>query len=666
MILEENLSCYEFGNCKLDIPNHQLLKNNEPVMLAQKTFEILSYLVQNQGKILKKKELLSRFWGEEYVEEIQIAQQIYRIRKAIKDETTGENYIETIPKYGYRFIGEVKKQISSPSSIDESTSRNIDQNATNGTSNFELNRFSDPTGDFHDQIETAQRPNQPIADISEKPFLSNWRVAIGLLAILIVASIFGYRYFSTAPKGGLSNIRSIAVIPFEQIGGEKDEKLGLGLADSLISKFSGQSQMSVIPTSTIVKFIDEGNRNPLELGRKLEVEGILTGTIQRDQDIVRVNAQLVSTSAGLPIWADKFDVKFTDIFSLQDEISYRIARELPFDLPDNQNNSTNRVYTKNQKALQAYWMGIGFWSVHSSEGFQNAIKQFKRAVEIDPNFSVAYAYLADSYAHGSYLDNISGKEAQLKGRAAAKKALELDSQCPEALGALAFFDARDGKLTKALELMKRSVEIDPNHSHARERLSWMLADKGEIKNALKEARASRDLDPQSEQTNFFLARMLYLSRNYDEALKFADKTLQIEPNYNDLELLKFSIFMASERFDQAEKELKVLKKIFGENSPLLLTLQSYFYSKTGKTEHAEKLLKQVLATDTGNSFIDFYVGLAYSGLDKNEKAEEKISKTMKNFGTDLYRIKFSPLLDSLRKMPRFTEALALHETALGL
>ena len=677
-MVSEGLSYYEFGTCRLDIANHKLLRNGEPVVLAQKTFDILCFLVQNHGKVLKKEELLTKFWEETYVEETHIAQQIYRIRKAIKDEETGETFIETVPKFGYRFTEKVREKLDFQSIPNPIPSSPTYPNQTNGqeAAEFTAERSSTLSDSFYDH-NTIPAPS--VSDKQEASLLQTKSIVAGLIAIIALASIAGYLYYTQNKAGDLSDIRSIAVIPFEQIGGEKDEKLGLGLADSIISKFSTQSELSVTPTSTVVKFVAEGNTNPVEIGRKLEVDAVLTGTIQREKGIVRTNLQLISVKKQVPVWTDKFDLEFTNIFALQDEISARVTKNLPLRLTNAPNQLLTESFTDNPEAAQAYWMGVSFWSMHSSPGFENAIKQFNKAIEKDPNFALAYAYLADTYGHRGHISRIvSEEEALIRGKAAAKKALELDPQCPEALAAMGFIKSMENKGNEAFVLMRKAVDLKPNHSHAIQRLSWMYADKGDIKQAVREARTARNLDPQSVYANFFLARMLYLARDYSDALNFVDKTLKLEGNFFEVKLLKISIYEQLSSFDKAENVLRNLEKNIRknnpmqnlekntwENSPMSMLIMSHIQAKSGKIDAAKHLLNQALLAEKKGIRFNYLVAHVYAAIGEEEKAVDRIAKMIDSFGGDIYILKYEPNFDSLRKNSAFIDAVKAREESLG-
>ena len=173
-------------------------------------------------------------------------------------------------------------------------------------------------------------------------FKSNSSVFLALAGLILISAISaGYFFFNATPGvGGPAQITSIAILPFNQIGENADEKMGLGMADTLISRLSSQDQVSISPTSTVVKFIEEGRDNPIEIGKELKVDAVLTGTIQREDGNVRVTVQLIDVADKTPIWSDKFDAVFSNMFTLQDNISEKVAKKLAIELQEVSNASS--------------------------------------------------------------------------------------------------------------------------------------------------------------------------------------------------------------------------------------------------------------------------------------------------------------------------------------
>lgn len=301
--------CFEFGSFTLDIADRSLLCDGRQVQITQKSFEILRLLVENQGRILTKQEILDEVWTENFVEESTLTQHVYMVRKALRREGAETEFIETVPKYGYRFKEPVTEQVKPVS-----PSRRFPKDAarTSVSTSYSISELK--TGKGQSNSAEPKRRFRPIVAVGSAAAISLVLMAFALLPL-------------GRADNGLSDIDSIAVLPFDQIGEPKDERLGLGLADSVIAKLSEAESVPVSPTSTVATYSRDGVPS-IDIGRKLGVKAILTGTIQRDGERVRVNVQLVSVERSVPVWTDTFDSRFSDTFSLQDVVSERIAVRL--------------------------------------------------------------------------------------------------------------------------------------------------------------------------------------------------------------------------------------------------------------------------------------------------------------------------------------------------
>jgi TolB-like protein/Flp pilus assembly protein TadD len=458
--------------------------------------------------------------------------------------------------------------------------------------------------------------------------------------------------------------KSVAVLPFKQIDKEKDEKLGVGIADVLIARLANIEDVSVRPTTSIIRFADADNSNLFDIGKKLDVKYVIAGTIQKQNNIVRITTQLFSVLDKKQIWNEKFDEEYTDIFTLQDKISERIAQKLLINFNKNQSSLPYKQYTKSAEAYQAYSMGLSYWSMHSKSGFEKAIGQFEKAIQKDPEFANAYAYLADTFGHTGHLrEVIEPKIARDKGLRAAQKALQLDPQNAEAMAAMALIYANENKQKEAFDLMKKAVELKPNDAHIRHRISWMYANKGSIEKAVEQMKIAQSLDPQSAYINIFYAEILLLARQPEEAIKFFDKALQIEP---DSISARWRLIEANEQkgdFEMAEQELNKLFKRFGENEAYLL-VKSRLYAHTQKETQAREILKS-FQDKKYNAEYDELIAYTEIALGEEGKAMQRIKPIIDSIQDNIYRVKFDYKLDPIRDNPDFKNILAKKEKDQG-
>lgn len=658
---ENNINCYEFDDYRLDINNYQLFVGEEAISLTQKSFELLQYLVENQGRILKKEELLDALWEGNFVEEANLTQHIYMLRKALKQKDRNKVYIETIPKNGYRFLAKVRevyqgdshRSLKGTDSIKPDSSEYINGNFQNNFLKSQTNIQDEPVK------ENAPLTISKDEDNFRQNILNGKNLAIvGILVLLLVlASLtFYYLYGIPGKKVDIPKTKSIAVLPFKQINGEKDEKLGIGVADVLIARLANIEEISVSPTTSILRFADSDNSDLFEVGKKLNVDYVIAGAIQRENNTVRVTTQLYNVAEKRQIWTETIDEEYSDIFTLQDKISEKVANKVSMGLDIRSSALPYRQYTKSIEAYQAYSMGLSYWNMHTVSGFENAINQFKSAIEKDPHFVLAYAYLADSYAHTSHIKHLMTPEvARQKGEEAGKDALELDPNCAEAMSALALIYANQNKQTKAFELMQRSIKIKPNDAHSRHRISWMYANKGNIDQAVKEMRTAQRLDPQSAYINLFYGQILYYAKKPDEAINSFKKALEIEPKSFESKWWIINALEQKGEFDEAEKEINEILAKHPDSKGLKLLL-SRIYAKNNKKEEARKILNSIVSQENTEP-LNYLIALSQIALDEEEKAVKRLVEIINSVKDDIYRIKYDPNLDPLRDNEQFVKVL---------
>lgn len=645
--MSEGKGCnYEFGEYRLDIINHRLLKNDCPLQLTQKSFEILQTLIENRDRVVKKEELLNLIWDDCYVEDATLTQHIYMLRKSLKQNGGDAVLIETVPKLGYRFAAEVR-EINGDNGIHHTGSELEFEEilipetlpAETGIQNRTDENFSEYSPDFLPPENSFSKKAVLLASV------------VGVLAFYIGLSVYlSANGTQTLPVSNSERVKSIAVLPFKQISEEKDEKLGVGMADVLISKLGSGNELRVLPTGSIIRYTEEDLSNLSGIGRELGVNSVLTGTIQREGEDIRVTAQLYDVSEQRSLWSGKFDEKFSNIFSVQDAISEQIAKELASKIQTNEHQSAEGKYTKNIEAHQAYSMGLFHWNKRTEDGLKKAVSDFLTATEKDPQFVLAYAYLADTYTLIAYYqyDFMPAKEAREKADAAAHKALELDPNCSEAMTALAVNVVGRENREKSFEYLKKAVETKPNNATARQRIAWQYAARGDIEKALEEMRTAQNLDPQARNTNLGLASVLNYARLPDESLIYSRRVLELDPNNA---LGKLSAAESLEQKGEYQNAENLLKEIVPsdrtfENAQITL---SRIYAKTGRQADARKLLDKMVKDKKAEN-LAYEIALTYTAMGNENAALAWLEKSALNSGGMIYFfIQNDYNLDELRR-----------------
>ena len=414
---------YEFGPFQLDPPERLLLCEGQGVPMPPRAFDLLVFLVERQGHLVEKEELLKSVWRGSFVEEGNLSVAVSVLRKALNDDRGQHRYIETVSKRGYRFVGEVR-QVGEPERI---TAQPKSDESAGGQEEG-----------VAPELPSAVSPQAPPAPKG----ILRWSIvaAVGLGVLLLLFRVVPRHGNSTSQVPGEVAIHSLAVLPFQELGAKRgDEYLGLGMADALITRLGNTGKIIVRPTSAIQKYTGE-ELNPLAAGHEQAVDAVLDGRIQRESDRVRLTVQLIRVRDGVQLWGETFDKEFTNIFALEDALSERVAQSIRLQLTGEESRRFTKRSTDRPDAYEAYVKGGYFWNKRTNKGMEKGLDYFRQAITLDPTFAEAYVGVADSYATLGLYAVIPPKDAFPVAKEATKRALEMDDGLAEAHASLGFIN----------------------------------------------------------------------------------------------------------------------------------------------------------------------------------------------------------------------------------
>lgn len=453
--------------------------------------------------------------------------------------------------------------------------------------------------------------------------------------------------------------RSIAILPFKTLGApetEDAEYLGLGMADALITSLSNLRQLLVRPTNAVVRFSDPA-QDLLIAGNELGVDAVLDGWVQRANDRVRVTVQLVSVRDGAPLWADKFDAPWTDIFTVQDSISEQVTRALMLKLSGAEQRLLTKHETENMNAYQAYVRGRYYWNKFTEEGFQRAIASFMEAIHTDPGYALAYAGLGDLYNWLGVLGILPPGDTWGRGLKMAARAATLDDTLAEAHAALGFaqlcyeFDWSGGEKS-----LTRAIELNPHYATAHQWYCFQLTAEGRFAEAVSEAQAALRIDPQSPFINQALGWTQYMAREYDVSIERHRQVLQFD---SQLALGHFSYArpcIQKGLLAEAVEESKQAVELSNGN-PVMLAGLGIAYAFAGQERDARQVLARLDDLSRKRYVSSYHVALIYCALNERERALEWLEKTYTERDAWLIWMQVEPQLDPLRSEPRFKALL---------
>ena len=644
---------YEFGPFRVDTLNHVLLRHGKAVSLKPKVFDTLLVLVQNRERVLDKDELLSRLWPDTIVEESNLTQNVYLLRKALGEEpeADADEYIETMPKRGYRFVASVL-EVGDPGTdvfVEEYSRSHLVIEHQDG--------IALPPRVAANAEQAIQEKALRAGDREKRASWWKWSAVVLAVSImglgLAIALSYVWNKSKSTATGRGAPVRSIAVLPFKPLGSDSgDEQLGFGLADTLITRLSTLQQIKVRPTSSVRKFASP-NQDTMAAGRELKVEAVLESSLQRVGDRIRVTLRLLSTSDGSILWADQINERVDDVFAVQDRISEKVAQALLPQLTGEEKKLLAKRYTQNGEAFRFYMNGRYHWSQVNAEGWKRAVEYFNQAITKDPNYALAYTGLADCYTSIVADALLPKAEAIPKATQAAMRALELDNTLAEAHVSLGRIKAYyDWDWSSAEVEFKRAIELDPNSAIAHQEYGGYLAAVGRSDQGIAESIRGRELDPLSALANFSVIWTLMSARRYDEAIEQSQQVVETFPQAHYWTGLGY---IGKGQYGKAIAEFEKRLSISSDNMVTKPHL-GYAYAMAGRRDQAEKILTELKVLKQPQ-VSPYMIAMIYVSLDQKDQAFVWLETAYQEHSRSLWGLKVNPAWDDLRADPRFGNLL---------
>lgn len=641
---ELNSYTYEFGAFRFEPGERRLLREGQPVLLTPKAFDTLVVLVERAGRLVEKEELMNALWPDSFVEEANLTQQVSTLRKALGETGSGASLIETVPKKGFRFVGEVTKHTH------DTQAPTADRKPNPQLESLPAEQIFEPSREL---------PSPGFAPSRLNTFLSGRRILITLLALAAVASLVGFGLSRRRGETALAPPKTIAVLPFKPLSAEsRNESLELGMAETLITRLSHTNQILVQPMSAVRKYTD-AHQDPVKVGQELQTDAVLDGSIQKVGDRLRVTVRLTDIRNGLPLWSQQFDENFTDIFRVQDSISERIANTLRVKLSGSGRESLTKHYTDSPEAYELYLQAQYLWDNRSEENRQKMLSYYHLALERDPKFALAHVGIAE-WLMGLVASNKSAaKEVLPSVRASLTKALQLDDTLAEGRNLMAEVKYQfDYDWVGAEGEFKRAIDLNGNVSAIRLAYSTYLMCLGRFDEAMREMEIARQLDPHSRVINRSKGRLLFFSRQYDRTIQHYQHVLEAEPN---LSINHWTLSWAYEQkgmYAEAVEEEAKASRIDGA----LISLEEIEADKetfriSGWQVYQQKRYERVIRRAKDIRASPLTIARGFARLRNNDEAFAWLEKAIEARSSGAVGLKVDPAFDGLRSDPRFDTLL---------
>lgn len=458
-------------------------------------------------------------------------------------------------------------------------------------------------------------------------------------------------------KGEKVKSNGILVLPFLNLSNDADQEyFSDGMTEELISSLSKVKEMRVISRTTSMQYKGAGKSLKV-IGKETHVDYILEGSVRKNGKDLRITAQLLDAVSDVHIWTDTFRGTLDDVFDIQEKVADKIVHALKIQLTGEEKNTLKKRYTENSEAYRLYLQGHFFWKKRNEDGLKSAIRHYKKAIEKDPAYALAWAGMADAYTLLGEVTTISRRDLYPKIMESVNKALEIDDRLGEAHISLAIsLMMIEWDWKTAEKEFKLGIELSPDYATGHHWYGELLMFQGKMDEALKEFSLAVELDPVSQGILKDKGIYYYYNRDYDKAIELALITKELDPGFAQASRLLSMAYQGKGMFVEAKAENKI------------------WADKTGNRIKAEVALAQIEAAagnfDAARKIIDRpdlekmltcndYRGIAlvYTALGEKEKAFEWLEKSLERHEESLCSLKIDPKFDPIRDDPRFNEFL---------
>ncbi len=619
---------YQFGEFQLEPAERRLTRSGETVSLTPKAFDTLLLLVGRAGHLVEKEELMKSLWPDSFVEEANLAQQVFTLRKALGETVDGGQFIETVARKGFRFVAPVT--IQAPP--------------------------QQPSGETPTDYPQASRPKR----------ISTWRMSVIAVLIIGLVSLAAYAWYNRAsskqvilprPTPNVALVKTIAVLPFKPLSADsRNESLELGMTETLITHLSNLKQLVVRPMGAVRKYVDP-QQDPVKVGQELQVDAVLDGSIQKVADRVRVSVRLSNVRDGASLWAQQFDEKFTNIFNVQDSIAERVATTLPLKLGDDERQRLTRHYSDNPEAYQLYLQAQYLWDNRTEENRQKMFQYYEQAIAKDPKFALAYVGLADLQITLVGDNHVTYKEIKPKIDANLAQALTLDAELAQARNLLAEVKYQfDFDWVAAEREFKKAIELNPNVAHIHLAYGWYLMSIGRFDEATRELERAQEIDPHSMTINRARGMLLYYMHQFDKAIEHLQRIANAEPG---VALNHWALAQAYEQKGMYEESLEENAKANTDGTAEKKLERGRQLIRNSGWQGFLQNQKAVMCSNAAGVHVS---PMLLAGVDaqlgNNDEAFSGLNRAIDERASGIPNLKVDPRFDSLHSDPRFAKLLA--------
>ncbi|MGP0021261.1 MAG: winged helix-turn-helix domain-containing protein [Candidatus Sulfotelmatobacter sp.] len=623
-------SQYRFAEFQLDCASFELRRQgraqkSERIPLERIPMQLLILLLERQGGVVTRQEIVDRLWGKEVFVDTEhgINTAIRKIRQSLRDDPERPRFVQTVTGKGYRFVAE--------------------RNATIADSSLTAPAPA-PVA-----MAPAQPPAAPALEPAAKP-----RTSLAALAALIVLAVAGlliaFNAFGTRdrlfPGSRARQIHSIAVLPLSNLSGDASQDyFAEGMTDEVITMLAKNTSLRVVSRTSAMQY--KGVNRPLpEIARELGVDGILEGSIERLPNRVHMTVQLIYAPTDSHVWAESYDRDLNQAYSLPSELSETVAKEVKAATSP----KSNGRYI-NPEAHDAYLHGRYFWFAGNDQRSQ---EYFEKAIQIQPDYAPAWAGLSDSYGLRAVDDEAPAKDIKAPMEAAARRAVALDDSLPEAHHALAawyFFFAWD--LPHADAESRRAIELDPSIAEQHHLHSYILMAMNRKDEAMEEQKRATELDPFTR--SWGLGHAYLQLRQFDAAISELRMRADAMPNEAWIHFNLSDAYWHEGMWKESERELEKAMELSGDSAEAETVHKAF---QEGGEKSVEQLgVKEVQARAQKEYISPFAIARQYAYLGDQANTLKFLEQSYREHYPWLILLQTEPDFDFVHNEPRYRALL---------
>jgi TolB-like protein/DNA-binding winged helix-turn-helix (wHTH) protein/Tfp pilus assembly protein PilF len=609
-----------FGPYQVDLRAGQVRKFGIRIKLGEQPLQILVMLMERPGELVTREELRAKLWSDTFVDfEHSLNSAVQRLREGLSDTAEKAQWVETVPRRGYRFVGQV--QWTEP----------------NGSADASA-KAPTPTVAVPVAEDVLEEPAVPRPEVLRR---FGWRSIAAALALLLVAGGIVAFIHREAVARQVPTIRSLAVLPLENLSGDPSQDyFADGMTDELITALAKNHNLRVVSRTSVMQYKGV-QRSVRDIARELGVDGILEGSIERSSNRVHMTVQLIDAPSDTHVWAESYDRDLNQAYSLPEELSQTVAKEVK--------TATSPAPPQryiNPEAHDAYLQGRFFWF-----NFKNtqALPYFEKAIQLQPDYAAAWSGLSDTYAIAGMGDRLP-QQVSSKALDAARKALELDDSLPEAHNSMAAWYLFYGwDLPRADAELRRAIALNPDYAEAHHLHRKVLMAMNRLDEAEAEEKRAVELDPFARA--YGLGGFYTDTRQYDAAINELRIRHAARPTDVNVVWYLSKAYWLKGMYKESQQELEEALQAEHDLEARAAAHKAWVH---GGEEAVELWGAESTKARARNSYVaelDFAVAIAYTG-DKDQTLKH-IEAAYHNRDPYMIELQYEPVFDFLHSDSRY-------------